>query len=105
MSYTDRDIKRRQKVVNEYRKLQARCLFVILSGVVSFFLVPVLIDYIHWDITINMGDRLIELDGFILYILLLMLFYMLFRVLYYWKVRRIQKGKYRRSSGKPRTRK
>jgi len=105
VGYSDRDIRRRAKVVNEYKKFQAKCCFVVLSGVVSFFLVPLFIDYIDWDIKMNVGSQIVELDGFILYVLLLMLFYIMFRVAYYWKIRRIQKGKYRSGvKAEPRTR-
>lgn len=76
--------------VTEFKKLRAKLFFIILSAIVSFFLVPFFIGIIKWNISIDIGENYtIDLDPIILYITLTFLIYVIFRIIYYYQVRKI----------------
>ncbi len=83
--------RRKQTIVTEYYKLKSKCWIVVLSGVVSIFIVPLIAPLVYFGVILSAGSYTLVLDRLLLYIIVVMIFYGIFRLMYIRHTHKIRK--------------
>lgn len=86
---SSQNVKKKEKILKEYRKFKNRLFLAVISGIASFFLVPVFINFIEWEITLTFFENTLELDSLVLYVIITLIIYVFMRVIYYYLMRRV----------------
>ena len=71
---------KREEVDKFKKRVQNRFFYILASVICSFFVVPMIIDQIEWGIQFHAFGYILDLDPFILYIVLALMFYIILRI-------------------------
>jgi len=89
---SDKQTRRRESFTKEYNKAKNQCQYLILSAILSFFIVPFIMEYFPWA-QLNIGTFLgIDLDPIFWWLLIGFILFMIFRIKKAKKNRKIKKA-------------
>ena len=79
---------RKEVYVDEYKKLRQRFMYLVIAGICSFFIVPAIIAHITWGIRFEAFDHVLDLDPFILWVLVMFIMYLFLRTLFHFVIKK-----------------
>lgn len=86
-----RSIEQKARLMERYDRMRQRICIVFLSMIISMALVPLLINVVEWDISLNLFGIDINLEGFALWLGLTIFFTLLIKFISFLLKRKLQR--------------